>query len=114
MQFFAFSEIDYKKECKRQTQSSPPNTTRRRSNSDATKNENITKKKISSLSFPLSIDALLKVHYPLGGSLSATHLKLLNCFRWGGGVQIKFSWFVITSALLWCKIELNPVVKFKG
>lgn len=58
---YCFAEADGKSDIKRHTLSSPPGTTRRRSNSDVANNTNVSRKKISSLSFPLSIDTLLKV-----------------------------------------------------
>ncbi|XP_022182760.1 armadillo repeat-containing protein 2 isoform X1 [Myzus persicae] len=57
------NNLDCKQEIKRQTHSSSPSTTRRRSSSDVANNANISRKKMSSLSFPLSIDTLLKNHY---------------------------------------------------
>ncbi|XP_025413160.1 armadillo repeat-containing protein 2 isoform X2 [Sipha flava] len=54
---------NHKKEVKSQIQSSSPNTTRQRSNSDVSNSTSLSRKNISSLSFPLSIDALLKNHY---------------------------------------------------
>lgn len=59
--YFIFTKDVYKKEVKTQCKSCSPSTTRQRSNSDVADNSNITKTQISSLSFPLSIDALLKV-----------------------------------------------------
>ncbi|XP_050524362.1 armadillo repeat-containing protein 2 isoform X2 [Daktulosphaira vitifoliae] len=55
--------LNYIEDVKRQTRSSPPHAVRKRSNSDLAYNNKLSEKKISSLSFPLSIDALLKNHY---------------------------------------------------
>jgi len=59
--FVPTKAADHKKEVEKQILNSLPNTTRRRSNSDVANNANESRRKISLVSFPLSIDALLKV-----------------------------------------------------
>jgi len=59
--FVSTKAADHKKEVKKQILNILPSTARRRSNSDVANNANVSRRKISSVSFPLSIDALLKV-----------------------------------------------------